>query len=108
MGYVRNDTILADVWNVERDDPKLEAFRAALPEAWRPLLVGPVVAIRNGSHYWTFLPDGSKEWWDISDEGDEHRAAFVALLERIGCYYACVRWGGDYQAEHGVAGWGNP
>jgi hypothetical protein len=109
MGYVRNDTILVEVaWDQDRVAQILAGFRSQLPEQWRPLLVGPVVALANGSHYWTFHPDGSKEWWDTSDEGDVHRAALIALLEQIGCYYACVRWGGDYQKEHGVAGWGNP
>lgn len=81
--------------------PDLEAFRNSLPEHWRPLLVGPIPSVAND--YWTvlFAPDGSKEGWDTSDEGDAYRAKLMDLFS--GTYeggsspfdVVQVRFGGD-------------
>lgn len=60
--------------------PDVEAFRDSLPAAWQHLLIGPVRSVINDSETWTFLPDGSKEGREESDEGDEIRRRFVALF----------------------------
>jgi hypothetical protein len=73
----------------------VEDFRRGLPAEFQPLLVGPVAAITNGDASFAFLPDGSKEGWDTSDEGDAHRAAFIALCRKYLVDFVCVRFGGD-------------
>ena len=70
---------------------KLAAFRESLPDDWRALVVGPVAAIVNGFQWVIFLPDGSKEWWDTSDEGDVYREQFMAIFP--GALVAA--WGDD-------------
>jgi hypothetical protein len=60
--------------------PDIDAFRLWLPEEWRPLVIGPVRSIVNNYVTFAFLPDGSKEDWDESDNGDRYRAMFAAMF----------------------------
>jgi hypothetical protein len=60
--------------------PDMDAFRAGLRPEFRPLVVGPVVTRFNGCAMYAFLPDGSKEGWPPSDEGDRAREAFKDLF----------------------------
>lgn len=94
MGTIIHRAVIAEmpVWPPERRGEtmsKLERWRASLPEEWRALVVGPVKAIVNHFEWVLFLPDGSKEGWDISGEGDKRRAEFLeifpgALHSRVG------------------------
>jgi len=100
MGYIAHDTVLAATWR-EGDKARILAFRDTLLEKWQHLLVGPVHAMTNGDDFWAFMPDGSKERWDTSNQGDDYRKAFIALLDELGVDYVCVRWGGDWAYDHG-------
>lgn len=109
MGYIRHDAVLVTT-ETYRDGglPDMDAFRASLPERWRPLVIGPVEAPVNGTILYAFLPDGSKEWWADSDAGDEYRARFRALFTFA--YgdgsspddVVTVSFGGDYGSEVGA------
>jgi hypothetical protein len=59
---------------------RFEKFRAKLPEQFQPLLVGPIRTAANGDYVVAFLPDGSKEGWETSDEGDCIRAELAAMF----------------------------
>lgn len=109
MGYIAHDAVLVTLSGYVRDGehkivmPDIEAFRQSLPEEWRRLVIGPVEAVVND--YWNcaFLPDGSKEGWDTSDQGDEYRERFVALFSAgyedgsspFDVVRVKVRYGGD-------------
>ena len=83
MGYMRHDSVIVVVsdYAYDRPDmPDIDAFRASLPKEWQALVVGPVEAVVNGYKTYAFLPDGSKERWGTSDEGDEYRRAFIDLF----------------------------
>lgn len=90
MGYTRHDAVIVQIagyamnpGSIGRDDMPvidLDAFRATLPDEWHRLVIGPVKSITNGSYTAVFLPDGSKEGWGTSDEGDVYRAQFAALF----------------------------
>jgi len=101
MGTIAHDSITAAA--SERDRERIIAFRNGLPDRWRTLLVGPVPPLVNGYEFWAFLPDGSKEWWSTSDEGDRYRTEFADLLDEIRADFAYVRFGGDFGIEHGAA-----
>lgn len=91
MGYMVHHAIVVTCWsegNAER--ARAEALRCFGPvgvlfDGGPPLgdcLVSPIIhSPVNG--YYTFLvgPDGSKEGWKPSDQGDAARAAFIAWLE---------------------------
>ena len=110
MGYIAHDAVIVTVsdyvYGREMDPrPKLEAFRASLPEEWRPLIIGPVPSLTNGYDTYVFLPDGSKEGWDTSDQGDKYREEFLAIFSpRYDDGSSPFDWveltyGGDFEAE---------
>lgn len=84
MGYMKHDTVIVVVSDYAYDKPgwmpDVEAFKQTLPEEWQHLIVGPVRAVVNGYDTYIFLPDGSKEGWGTSDDGDKYRAAFADLF----------------------------
>ena len=86
MGYIKHDTILVvfDDWVLNDPEwmPDVEAFKQSLPEEWRHLIVGPIQALVNGYITYAFLPDGSKEGWTPSDDGDRYRDQFVELFNK--------------------------
>ena len=103
MGYILHAAVianypsLADVklgepWERQRADADaaLAEFRESLPEEWRRLVVGPVEALANGEAWLAFLPDGSKEGWDLSKEGHQYRIRFMELFGGL-----IVRWGDE-------------
>ncbi|MGW4493837.1 hypothetical protein [Streptomyces sp. NPDC004376] len=81
MGRIVHDVIVVTTTDYRPGGlPDIDAFRATLPEDFRPLVIGPIPAPLNGYVSYAFLPDGSKEGWGASDEGDIYRAQFAALF----------------------------
>jgi len=86
MGYMRHHAIVVTSWSDEdiaRAHAKArEIFEAPWGIGHRPFAVSPVLnaAINMGG---TFIipPDGSKEGWSTSDDGDYRRSQFIAWLE---------------------------
>ena len=96
MGYMRHELIYVATVYSRIDSPrrscpdlyakftaKVNELRAAMPEAYRALLVGPIPHVCNGTESWAFFPDGSKEDWAESDEGDRWRHQFRTALELL-------------------------
>lgn len=91
MGYIRNDLTFV---HFDREysaggqecAAALEALRTEMPERFARLLVGPINPPTNGGEHWLFLPDGSKEGWEDSAEGDRWRTRFFEIIEPM-------RWG---------------
>jgi len=79
MGYERHDAVIVVVSGYQAP-PDVDAFRESLPEEWRRLVIGPVESIANGYKIFAFLPDGSKEGWAPSDDGDKYRYRFRQLF----------------------------
>lgn len=104
MGFMLHAAVIAEVpsaadaklgepWSSRRAEfeAKLAAFRDSLPDdRWRALVAGPVESLTNGYAWLAFLPDGSKEGWDLSKEGARHRAKFQELFGGL-----IVRWGDE-------------
>lgn len=83
MGYVAHHAVLvtADAYVLEREwMPDVDEFKANLPGNWGSLITGPHRGIINDYVTWVFLPDGSKEGWPDSDDGDRHRQHFADLF----------------------------
>lgn len=76
MGYMRHNAIIVTGF----DEAKVNAWHAEAVAIFGGAVTNIVKAEING--YWSFLvgPDGSKEGWAESDEGDERRARFLAYL----------------------------
>ncbi|WP_446458702.1 hypothetical protein [Streptomyces rochei] len=81
MGRIVHDAVIITTTDFRPGGlPDIEDFRQSLPEHFRPLVIGPIPAALNGYVSYAFLPDGSKEGWFASDDGDEYRARFAALF----------------------------
>lgn len=100
MGYTKHDAVIVTTGAWRKGGlPDVDAFRASMPEEFRPLVVGPIDAAVNGYVSYAFLPDGSKEYWSESDLGDTLRAQFVGLFAELGDHVVAVSFGGDYRSE---------
>jgi hypothetical protein len=120
MGYMAHDAVIVTISGCVRNQntppllPDVEGFRESLPEEWRPLVIGPVAGLVNDYLTYVFLPDGSKEGWDISDQGDEFREQFTALFAfryedgSSPFDVVHVRFGGDERYEPRVTGPAKP
>lgn len=76
MGYVVHHAIVVTSWNYDR-------LRVARDKAFEllPGLVTEIIETRVNRDYSFFVgPDGSKEGWEESDEGDRQRDQFIAWL----------------------------
>lgn len=94
MGYMAHHAV--NVVSSDADDrDALEAFRASLIGDHARLFVGPVRGAVNGEDMWTLLPDGSKEGWEDSDQGDRNRSALAAICRQRQIDFVEVRFGGD-------------
>lgn len=119
MGYMRHNAVVvtfsdyileplhAKHLGIEPLD--VEAFRESMPEEFRNLVVGPIRSVTNGYVSWFFAPDGSKEGWDTSHEGDQWREKFIALFTHAyddgssAFDVVEIQYGGDYVRQFGAA-----
>lgn len=77
MGYMRHHAVVVTTTDVNRIG---EARTKAL-SLFEAAQVSPICSPEcNGYHSFFVAPDGSKEGWDRSDEGDAARAAFLVWL----------------------------
>ena len=91
MGYIRHNAIVATAWQ----DGAADALAAYAAEIGADAVAGPEVV--NGYRTVVIVPDGSKEGWSSSDEGDERRQKIRNWLGS-GKYYwewAEVAYGDD-------------
>lgn len=100
MGYMAHDAVIV-VTGDWAPLPDIDAFRETLPTDLRPLVLGPIATPINNYRMYAFLPDGSKEGWELSDAGDEHRERFKDLFRDTYSDGSCphdwthVRFGGS-------------
>lgn len=71
MGYVRHNAIVVTSWD---DEVIIKAYQKAAELGC--LVTGTVIDTVNAYHSFLIAPDGSKEGWAESDEGDTRRAQF--------------------------------
>ncbi len=85
MGYIRHHAIVVTGWDA--------AQLATAHEKADDLGMRPSAIIRSHMNgYETFLvpPDGSKEGWDESDDGDKSRKTFTRWMSEEAPYLAWV------------------
>jgi hypothetical protein len=77
MSIIRHNAIVVSSWN----ESLLAEAHAAASNAV-PGLVSEIISHRvNLGGSFLVAPDGSKEGWNDSDDGDKQRDAFIAWLE---------------------------
>jgi hypothetical protein len=85
MGYMRHHTIVVTSWDEKKlqvaHDKAVELFHKVPIDINRgntQSLVSPIVnGVVNGYGSFFIAPDGSKEGWEDSDNGDKAREAFI-------------------------------
>jgi hypothetical protein len=87
MGYLRRHAIVVTGDDYE-ESKDINAAHAKATEIfpWVSEICPPQV---NGEQSFFIPPDGSKEGWGESEEGDKRRDTFVEWLER---FSGCVHW----------------
>ena len=68
--------------------------KVPLFEDFDKLLIGPVHGVMNSYRSYLMVPDGSKEWWNTSDDADVIRNYFVEEMSKApGCEVFVGSWG---------------
>lgn len=80
MGVENNNAVLATTWS-EAALARLGAWISEQPKEWAALFA-TVPAISNGKATIVLCPDGSKEGWDTSNQGDYLRQRFIEELAK--------------------------
>lgn len=75
MGYTRHHAIVVTSFS-EETIAAAHAKAEALKMSVTPIVVTQI----NAYHSFLIGPDGSKEWWADSDEGDRRRQEYVTWL----------------------------
>lgn len=96
MGYFAHDAlIVTSFW-----DDDIEAARDAAVDEFGEQVTPITPAAVNGYRSFLVPPDGSKEGWEASRDGDEKRDRLIAKLRKIGgVSFVAVCFGGDFGAE---------
>lgn len=76
MGDERAHAIIVSSWNIEKLDIAHKKATGIFGQQCSGIVSGTI----NGVNAFFIGPDGSKEGWPESDEGDRRRAEFVAWL----------------------------
>lgn len=76
------------------------------PAEWTRLISPVMTGVMNGYQFFFVAPDGSKEWWDHSDRGDELRRRIEE--EITDATIVKVKWGELGDGIEVVSKWGRP
>ena len=112
MGYIKHEAVIITATNHYKGDGEItypvrdaiEALRAEMPEKIARLL-SPMLGVGvNGTYSYCFAPDGSKEGWPDSSEGDEWRERVIQTALKADEWINVVHlaFGGDYGVELGI------
>ena len=103
MGYDKHETVMAITRDGSSFDRAARTLQKRVGATLRNKRRGPLhrhFIPLNGWVVWTLFPDGSKEGWPDSDDGDKLRTEFVDLFATAGRaegFYAC--FAGDEVSE---------
>lgn len=78
MGYIRHHAIVVTA-NDYNDD--IEQAHEKAKEIFGELVSEIITSKINGYQSFFIAPDGSKEFWTLSDEHDEKRSEFIKYLK---------------------------
>lgn len=96
MGYMCHHTIVVTSWHEESIDEAHTKAEKIFGESVSKIVEGCI----NSQYSFFIAPDGSKEGWPESDEGDERRESFIAwMTSHTGPLYVDwveLQFGDDY------------
>ena len=91
MGYIKHNAIIVTSWGDDINKAKIKADKIFGEEFVSEVIESKV----NGDKSFFIPPDGSKEGWESSDEGDMNRAEFVEWCKGKSIDYIEISYGGD-------------
>lgn len=94
MGYFRNHSMIFEGQIIYHSMGELDESALVKAHVKAKQLFGSQVSnilgpFTNGSHSFFIAPDGSKEGWNTSDDGNKNRDRLIEWLE---CQKGCVEW----------------
>ena len=92
MGYIKHNAIIITLYDGDKYNQVIEEAKSVFGEE---MVSDSVTSIMNGFKSFFIGPDGSKEGWDHSDDGDENRAKFIEWCKGKSVDYVEVSYGGD-------------
>lgn len=104
MGYVRHHAIV-----VTAGGDRIAEAHAKAREIFADIAEVTEITPEATNGYRSFLvaPDGSKEWWNTSDRGDDLRETYADWLREHGhARWVEVQYGDDEDQNHVVNGSG--
>lgn len=87
MGYRRHHAIIVTGCDLKQVHKKAKKIFPQVSEILPPLI--------NFTESFFIPPDGSKEGWADSNEGDDRRQEFIIYLHRKTCDWVEVQYGDD-------------
>lgn len=79
MGWIKYNAIIVTTWDTER----MEKVRVAALGFFREQQVSPVMESPTNGYATVFIaPDGSKEGWDASNDGNKAREDFFEWMRK--------------------------
>lgn len=104
MGYMFHDAIIVTACDLGAAHARAVEIFATFDDSpstfkGETLVSDLTPAAVNGYQSFAVFPDGSKEGWWTSAEGDRCRAELIAYLKSEGVDFAHVRFGGDGGGE---------
>jgi len=112
MGYIKHNAIVVTGWDTKQIEAArlkaIEIFEQCfsdepISKPYGSKLVSEIVhGVTNGQLSFFIAPDGSKEGWGTSDNGDEARKQFCDWMQNKDdnyCDYIEIRFGGDDESE---------
>lgn len=111
MGYIKHNAIVVTHWQKEKmeeaREKAIEIFGGTFKDEWgvrdgKCLISELMEGVTNGQFTFFLAPDGSKEGWATSKNGDTARQAFLNWLRDADNYvdYIEVQFGGDDDSEY--------
>lgn len=95
MGFIKHNAIVV----TSGSDETIQAA-VAIAKGFGCTVLGPSDQVVNGYCTMVVCPDGSKEGWTDSDEGDERREHFKAWLNKVKVSWVEVAFGGDLESAY--------
>ncbi len=93
MGYMQHHAILVTTYRQSLAEMARAKAQEIFGEEFSTLVSEPVT---NGYHSFAIFPDGSKEGWQDSDQGERYRADFISWLKAHDEYgWVLVQYGDD-------------
>ena len=103
MGFFKHEAIVVVTTSFRKSGlPDIEKFKETEVDSdLRGLVLGPIKSGINEFLIYAFLPDGSKEGWDMSFRADETRQRFLQLFDQSHDDVVHVVFGSDFEYEFG-------